>query len=148
MEGGSHSDKSNKAFANSVAYIEGNDNPCPKLFTIHYNSASQTRVSFIVQVPTRPTYSNNAVPWRYPTGKTATPPTITENLAPRTCEIKIRHLRIKKTTEAPKKVVTKEEAHKFLKMIRHITQNTSMDFTTILANQLGELPRALTEGAE
>ncbi|RDX83076.1 hypothetical protein CR513_36039, partial [Mucuna pruriens] len=140
VEEGSHSDRSSKAVANSIAYIEGNNNLHPKSFIVHYNSASQTRASFIVQVPARPVYSNNAVPWRYPVGEIMTPPTIRESPAPEVTNIAgtrgvtrsgrifaLENLRNKdpmpakkeKTTEAPKRVVTKEEAHKFFKMICH-----------------------------
>ncbi|RDX70174.1 hypothetical protein CR513_50614, partial [Mucuna pruriens] len=87
VEEGSHSSWSNKVVATSIAYIEGNNNPCPKPFIVHYNSASQTRVSFIVQVLVRLVYNNNAVPWRYPMGETVTPPTIRESPTPEVINI-------------------------------------------------------------
>ncbi|RDX96104.1 hypothetical protein CR513_21284, partial [Mucuna pruriens] len=54
MEEKSHLGRSNMTIANSIAYIERNGNPRPKPLIVHYNSASQTIVSFIVQVPARP----------------------------------------------------------------------------------------------
>ncbi|RDX92988.1 hypothetical protein CR513_24812, partial [Mucuna pruriens] len=98
-----------------------------------------------------------------------TPPTIRESPTPKVTNIAgteglmrsrrifaLENLRNKdptpvkkeKTIEAPKRVVTEEEAHEFLKMIHHIKQNTNMDFTALIANQLREPPQAPAEGAE
>ncbi|RDX85762.1 hypothetical protein CR513_33002, partial [Mucuna pruriens] len=91
----------------------------------------------LIQVPTRPAYNNNVVPWRYPT---MTSPTRQEStaqevtniakaggvtrsgrmFAPEGLQGKDLTLEKKdKVVEAPKKVVTKEEATNFLKLIRH-----------------------------
>ncbi|RDX73017.1 hypothetical protein CR513_47420, partial [Mucuna pruriens] len=116
----------NKADTTSFMYIEGNSNPRPRPLIIHYNSASQARVSFIVQVLARLDAVSPPV-----VGKDATSDitNITEtggvtrsgrvfaldelwnkNLVP---------ARKNKVAETPKKVVTEEEARKFLKMICH-----------------------------
>ncbi|RDX70009.1 hypothetical protein CR513_50805, partial [Mucuna pruriens] len=84
MEEGSYSNQLNRAESNSVAYIEGNGNPRPKLLIIQYNSTSRPRVPFIIQVPARPMYSNNAIPLRYPTKM---PSTIKENMVPEVTNI-------------------------------------------------------------
>ncbi|RDY05657.1 hypothetical protein CR513_10477, partial [Mucuna pruriens] len=49
----------NKANVASVMYIEENSNLRPRSLIIHYNLASQAKVSFIVQVLARQAYSNN-----------------------------------------------------------------------------------------
>ncbi|RDX81460.1 hypothetical protein CR513_37863, partial [Mucuna pruriens] len=108
-----------------MAYIKRNSNPHPK------------SVPFIIQVSARPVYSNNTVPWRYPT---TTPPTIEENSIPKvTNTVERRRVtrsgrvfileglrnrdppptRKDKVAKATKKIVMEEEVHEFLKMIRH-----------------------------
>ncbi|RDX82942.1 hypothetical protein CR513_36186, partial [Mucuna pruriens] len=87
MEEGAHFSRLNEAESALVTYIEGNGKPHPKSLIIHYNSASQPIVSFIIQVPTRLIYNNNAIPWRYPVGETITPPTIKEDPVPEVTNI-------------------------------------------------------------
>ncbi|RDY10317.1 hypothetical protein CR513_05186, partial [Mucuna pruriens] len=122
----------------TVAYIEGNGNPCPKLLIIQYNLASKRRVRFIILVPVKLVYSNNAVPWRYSTEESQTPQIIKETIAHEITKIaRVRGmmwsgrifapkaLRSKDPTpekrerivEPPKIMVTEEEAHEFLKII-------------------------------
>ncbi|RDX67111.1 hypothetical protein CR513_54042, partial [Mucuna pruriens] len=60
VEEGSHQSRPGHAEAHLVVYVRGNENPRPKPLIIHYNSASHPRVSFIIQVPTRSAYNNNA----------------------------------------------------------------------------------------
>ncbi|RDX65963.1 hypothetical protein CR513_55332, partial [Mucuna pruriens] len=67
------------AIVDLITYIEGYDNPRPKSFIVHYNSASQTRALLI--------YNNNAVLWRYPIGERATPLATIENSAPEVTNI-------------------------------------------------------------
>ncbi|RDY05209.1 hypothetical protein CR513_10994, partial [Mucuna pruriens] len=130
----------NKADAVSVMYIEGNGNPHSRPLIIPYNSSSQSRVSFIVRVLTRPIYSNNTVPWRYWARDAVSPPAAGEDATPMITNIAktggvIKSERVfasdglrnkspmparkDKDVEIPKKVVTEEEAQEFLKMIRH-----------------------------
>ncbi|RDX93149.1 hypothetical protein CR513_24622, partial [Mucuna pruriens] len=115
-----------------VAYIEGNDNPRPKLLIIQYNSAPKL-VPFIIQVMTKPVYNNNAVPWRYPTLQIKE-----ETIAPEITNIvetggmtrsgrifspnvlrnkELAPVKKEKTIESPKRTVMEEEAREFLKML-------------------------------
>ncbi|RDX60684.1 hypothetical protein CR513_61155, partial [Mucuna pruriens] len=140
VEEGAHSSCLNKVESASVTYIEGNDNPRPKPLIIHYNSASQPRVSFIIQVPTKPVYNNNAVPWRYSVGETTTPSAIKEDPFPEVTNIAgtrgvtrsrrifasegLRnkdptHLKKYKAAKASRRIVTEGEAIEFLKLIHH-----------------------------
>ncbi|RDX62722.1 hypothetical protein CR513_58912, partial [Mucuna pruriens] len=120
-------------------YVGGNGNPRPRPLIIRYNSTSQARVSFIVQVLARHAYSNNAVPWRYPTQGTMAPPVVGKDATLVITNIaktrgvtrservftldglrnKSPPVRKDKVVETPKKVVIEEEAQEFLKMIRH-----------------------------
>ncbi|RDX98226.1 hypothetical protein CR513_18885, partial [Mucuna pruriens] len=131
MEEGSHPSRLDKAESDSIAYIEGNGNLRPKPLIIQYNSASRPRVL------AKLVYNNNVVPWRYPTmtmpvGQDDTTPEVTNIagaggvmqsgriFAPKGLRGKDLTLEKKcKATEVPKKVVTKEEATEFLKLIRH-----------------------------
>ncbi|RDY04537.1 hypothetical protein CR513_11721, partial [Mucuna pruriens] len=129
VEEGSHQSWPGHAEALFVAYVEGNDNPRPKPLIIHYNLATQLRVSFIIQVPARPAYNNNVVPWKYP-AEERSPPAINEDPTPEVTNItgtegvtrsrRIFTLGLKdKAVEAPKKLVTEGETTKFLKLICH-----------------------------
>ncbi|RDX70336.1 hypothetical protein CR513_50436, partial [Mucuna pruriens] len=91
-----------------------------------------------------------------PSGGKMTPPTIRESPTPEVTNIAktggvTRSGRIivpkglwnkdltpakkEKAMKAPKKVVTEEEAHEFLKMFCHTTQDTTTNFTSFIANQ-------------
>ncbi|RDX95446.1 hypothetical protein CR513_22031, partial [Mucuna pruriens] len=118
----------------TIAYIEGKGNSRPKPLIIQYNLALKLRV------PARPVYNNNAVPWRYLTEEPKAPQITKEIAAPEITNIvgiegMTRSGRIftlealrnrdptptkkEKIVETPKRMVTKEEAHEFLKIIRH-----------------------------
>ncbi|RDX75892.1 hypothetical protein CR513_44178, partial [Mucuna pruriens] len=126
MEEGSHPNRLDEADSITITYIEGNENPRPKPLIIQYNSAPKPRVPFIIQ-------NNNAVPWRYPIEETSTPPYNKRDCSsgnhqysrnrghdPKALRNKERVTAKKeKAIEAPKRVVIEEEAHEFLKMIRH-----------------------------
>ncbi|RDY07339.1 hypothetical protein CR513_08569, partial [Mucuna pruriens] len=122
VEEGPHPYQSNDV--TTVAYIEGNDNPRPKL------------VPFIIQVLAKPVYNNNVVPWKYPTEEPQAPQIRKETTAPKITNIAeaggmtwsgrifaLEALRIKdqapvkkeRTVESPKRMVTEEEAREFLK---------------------------------
>ncbi|RDY11347.1 hypothetical protein CR513_04004, partial [Mucuna pruriens] len=139
VEEGSHQSRSDHTETHLVAYVGGNGNPRPKPLIIHYNSASQPRVSFIIQGPPKSAYNNNIVPWRYPIGE-KTPPAIKEAptlevmniartegvtrsgriFAPKGLRNKDLTLAKKdKAIEAPKRLVIEGEATEFLKLIRH-----------------------------
>ncbi|RDY09900.1 hypothetical protein CR513_05668, partial [Mucuna pruriens] len=124
----------------TIAYIKRDNNPRSKPLIIQYNSAPKPRVPFIIQVPVRPVYNNNAVPWRYSTEESQTPQIIKETTTPKFTNIagvggmtwsrriiSLETLRNKDLApakreiivESPKRMVTEEEAHEFLKIIRH-----------------------------
>ncbi|RDX98701.1 hypothetical protein CR513_18344, partial [Mucuna pruriens] len=140
VEEEAHSSLLNEAESTSVVYIEENDNTHPKLLIIYYNSASQPRVSFIIQVSSKSIYNNNAVPWRYPTGETTTPLAIKEDPLLEVTNIAgiegvtrsgrifalenlqnkdLAHVKKDKAAEVPRRIVTKGEAIEFLKLIYH-----------------------------
>ncbi|RDY00496.1 hypothetical protein CR513_16326, partial [Mucuna pruriens] len=111
----------------TIAYIEGNDNPRPKPLIIQYNLAPKPRV------PTRLVYNNNIRPWRHPQIiKETAAPDITNIartggmtrsgriFAPKSLRNKDPPpAKKEKIVETPKRIVTEEEAHEFLKIIRH-----------------------------
>ncbi|RDX92297.1 hypothetical protein CR513_25586, partial [Mucuna pruriens] len=71
VEEGSYPGQGNNAA--TIVYVEGNENPRPKPLIIQYNLAPKPRVPFIIQVPTRLAYNNNAVPWSYSTEESPIP---------------------------------------------------------------------------
>ncbi|RDY04761.1 hypothetical protein CR513_11483, partial [Mucuna pruriens] len=140
VEEGAHSSWLNEAESISIAYIAGNSNPDPKSLIIHYNLASKPKVTFIIQVPAKPVYNNNTIPWRYPAGETKTPLAIKYSLvlkvtniartggvtqsgmifAPESLQNKDpMHVKKDKAPEVPKRIVIEGEAMEFLKLIHH-----------------------------
>ncbi|RDX70658.1 hypothetical protein CR513_50083, partial [Mucuna pruriens] len=92
-----------KARPNVLQTRPAGGNSRPKPLIIYYNSPPQPRVPFMVSVPAKPVYNNNAVPWRYP---------LEENKD-------LASERKDKAVEWPRKIVMEGEATEFLKLIHH-----------------------------